>query len=110
MSQGEVKRQYAKMLKLHEGDQARGVNCYSCVCGIITKTKDIDAGTTPFLLKCKCGEMARSSFYSDIAPEQEPTIEWYRPTIPQTVKMRNKANMLDHILAGGLDYRISDSD
>ena len=47
--------------------------------------------------------MARSNFYNDIAPEQKPTFEWFRPTLKKVLKMRPA--MLDHILGGGLDYR-----
>jgi len=39
-------------------------------------------------------------------PEQQPTIEWYRPTLKQVLKMRKKPQVLDHVLNGGLENRI----
>lgn len=111
-SQREVTREYNKMLKL---DEIKGevppnrVNYYTCPeCGHITKTIDRDNGVTPFMFECEkegCDEFGRSSFYRDIFPNQKPTIEWYRPTLKQTIKMRKTPEMLDHILNGGLAHR-----
>lgn len=85
------------------------VNCYVCdKCGHITKTRDIDKGVIPFMFTCeKCDHpMAKSTFFNDIAPGRNPTIEWYRPTLKETIKLRKKNDgMLEHILDGGLDYR-----
>lgn len=90
-------------------DLTNRVNCYRCsTCHHITKTKDIDAGVTPFMFTCEnCGETATSTFYTDIAHLQEPTIEWYRPSLKQVLKLRKKEDngMIDHILQGGLDDR-----
>lgn len=88
-------------------DVSNRVNCYTCQsCGHITKTKDIDPGVIPFMFSCeKCKGTAYSSFFEDIAPNQQPTFEWYRPTLKQVIKMRKKEGMLDHIFNGGLDYR-----
>ena len=111
-SQREIERKYNKLLKdvetndFYKIDLNNRVNCYVCGCGHITKTKDIDAGVTPFMHKCeKCRQMARSTFYKDIAPNQQPPEEWYRPTLKQVLKMRKNEGMLDHILQGGLDVR-----
>lgn len=111
-SQRSVERKYQKLMEdvatkdYYKIDLTNRVNCYVCSCGRITKTKDVDAGVTPFMFNCeKCGGEARSTFYKDIAPDQQPTIEWYRPTLKQVLKMRNKPGMLDHILQGGLDDR-----
>ncbi len=114
-SQREVERKYKKLLKdvateefYTKVDLTNRVNCYSCKCGHITKTIDIDSGVTPFYFSCdKCGEMATSSFYKDIAPSQLPTHEWYRPTLKQVLKMRRIVweGLLDHVLQGGLDSR-----
>jgi hypothetical protein len=112
LSQREIQRRYNKLVKdiqtneFYKIDLTNRVNCYVCNCGHITKTKDIDAGVTPSMHKCeKCGEMARSTFYKDIAPKQYPTEEWFRPTLKQVLKMRKNEGMLDHILQGGLDIR-----
>jgi hypothetical protein len=111
-SQRQVEKKYNKLMQdvatsdYYKMDLTNRINCYVCGCGHITKTKDVDAGCTPMMFSCeKCGGIARSTFYKDIAPEQQPTIEWYRPTLKQVLKMRGKEGMLDHILQGGLDYR-----
>jgi RNase P subunit RPR2 len=113
-SQKQIERDYNKLmndvatLDYYKTDLTNRVNCYTCQkCGHITKTKDIDSGVIPFMFTCeKCGNIAYSSFFEDIAPLQEPTFEWYRPTLKQILKMRKKRDsMLDHIFNGGLDYR-----
>lgn len=108
----EVVRQYNSMLKRVAGRQmfgenGNGVNCYVCDgCGHITKTVDVDPGVTPFMHICeKCGGWARSTMYRDIAPDQKPTQEWYRPTLEQCLKFRKHESMLQHVLDGGLDIR-----
>lgn len=84
-------------------DLTNRVNCYRCECGHVTKTKDVDPGVTPAFHKCeKCGEFASSSFYKDIAPDKEPTEEWYRPELSEVLKMRNNPDRIDHIFGGGL--------
>jgi hypothetical protein len=111
-SQREIERQYNKVLndvktnEFYQVDLTNRVNCYVCDCGHITKTKDIDAGVTPFIFRCeRCGGMAKSTFYKDVAPDKIPTFEWFRPTLRQVLKMRKNPTMLEHILKGGLDYR-----
>lgn len=112
----EIKRRYIKLLEdvktkdfYTKVDLSNRVNCYVCERGHVTKTKDIDAGVTPFMFTCEvCGENATSTFFKDIAPEQKPTYEWFRPTLEKTLKMtKRKSNegMIEHILLGGLDYR-----
>lgn len=112
ISQREVERRYKKLMHDVENDDyykvdlTNRINCYVCDCGHITKTKDIDAGVTPFYFNCeKCGGMARSTFFTDIAPQQPPTFEWYRPSLEECLKMRKKPELLEHILKGGLRYR-----
>lgn len=111
-SKRKITKKYNKLLEqvktddYYKIDLTNRVNCYVCECGHITKTKDIDPGVTPFMNSCeKCNGTARSTFYNDIAPDQEATYEWYRPTLKQVLKMRNNPSMLDHIFNGGLDYR-----
>lgn len=112
MNKKEIKRKYSKLLKdvatkdFYKIDLTNRVNCYVCDCGHITKTKDIDAGVTPFYHNCEsCGRYARSTFYKDIAPHKLPTEEWYRPTLEQVLKIRRNYGLLDHVLNGGLDVR-----
>jgi hypothetical protein len=105
MSQKEIFRKYNKMMAMHaEPVKKNRVNCYTCVvCGLITKTIDIDNGTTPFITGCGyCGGDAYSSFYNDIVPNDKPIIEWYRPTLKETLRLANKHDKLEHILLGGL--------
>ncbi len=105
-----IEDEYQKLLKevqtnkFYETDLTNRVNCYVCKsCGHITKTKDVDAGVTPFMFSCeKCNQTAISSFYQDIAPNQSPTIEWYRPTLKQTLNLKNRPGELEHVLNGGL--------
>jgi hypothetical protein len=108
-SQRSIERKYNKLMEdvstndFYKVDLTKRVNCYTCKCGHITKTKDVDPGVTPFLFKCEsCGELAQSTFYTDIAIYKEPTIEWYRPDLKETMKHRNHPVTLDHILNGGL--------
>jgi hypothetical protein len=108
----EIKKRYNKLLEdvrtkdFYKINLTNRVNCYVCDCKHITKTRDIDAGVTPFLISCeRCGGTARSTFYTDIAPEQQPTQEWYRPSLEQLLKIQENEAMLLHILKGGLDIR-----
>lgn len=111
MNKKEITKRYNELLKEVETDDfyknslVNPVNCYVCKCGHITKTIDIDAGVTPFIHKCeKCCGLAKSTFYRDIIPNNKPTEEWYRPTLDQTLQIKNEG-MLEHILQGGLDVR-----
>jgi hypothetical protein len=106
----EIEKKYNELLKdvetkdFYKVDLTNRVNCYVCDCGHITKTKDIDAGVTPFFFYCeKCNGMAKSTFFQDIAPDKQPTFEWFRPTLKEVFKMKDV--MIDHILDGGLEVR-----
>lgn len=109
----DIERLYNKLMKdvaekdFYKIDLTNRVNCYTCPkCKHITKTKDTDAGVTPMFFTCEdCGcSNAVSSMYRDIAPYLQPTIEWYRPTLEQVLKMKNEG-LVEHILMGGLDFR-----
>lgn len=87
-------------------DLINRVNCYTCQDDHVTKTRDVDPGVTPMFHKCgTCGKDATSSFFIDVAPDQEPTQEWYRPTLKEVAKMKNQPNLLHHIFNGGLLVR-----
>jgi hypothetical protein len=109
----ELQRKYTKLQEQVKTDSyfkidlTNRVNCYTCTkCGHITKTKDIDPGVIPFMFTCeKCNSTATSSFLKDIAPKQQPTIEWYRPSFSEVLKMRKRPELLDHIFNGGLGCR-----
>ena len=112
ISQREIQRKYAALLMdvatndYYKIDLINRVNCYKCTCSHITKTKDVDPGVTPFMHRCeKCGKKANSSFYVDIAPNQKPTEEWYRPSLKEVMKLRCDVFLLDHLFNGGLISR-----
>lgn len=111
-SQRQIQKRYSKLMNdvatkdFYKTDLTNRVNCYVCRCGHITKTKDVDAGVTPFMHRCElCGSMANSTFYDDIAPHIQPTEEWYRPTLKECLNMRKNEGWLDHVLNGGLVSR-----
>lgn len=105
MSQRDIERKYKK-LEIKPADPDR-INCYVCSkCGCITKTIDIHYGVTPMFNSCtSCGSQSTSTWYRDIAPDQEPTHEWFVPTLKEIMKYRNNPSMIDHIFNGGLDFR-----
>lgn len=98
-----------KTLPYYQIDLSNRVNCYICTnekCGHITKTRDVDVGTTPAFFRCEmCDARARTSFYKDIAPDQKPTYEWYRPDFQRFKKVRGDSGIYGHLIAGGLEYR-----
>lgn len=104
ISQREVERKYNKMLKDHSKPVTPNhFNNYECRCGTIVKTVDIHRGTTPFIIACpKCGGNSKSTFYNDNLPERFPNFGWARPTLKETIKLRKKPHMLEHVLMGGL--------
>ncbi len=85
-------------------DLTNRVNNYICtICNYVTKTKDIDRGVTPMFHTCAhCKSRAASTMYRDTMPELEPIEEWYRPSFNEILKMRNKPEVLEHVLMGGL--------
>lgn len=105
MSQRDIERKYKK-LEIKPADPDR-INCYVCSkCGYITKTIDIHYGVTPMFNSCtSCGSQSTSTWYRDIAPDQQPTHEWFVPTLKEIMKYRNNPSMIDHIFNGGLDFR-----
>lgn len=113
ISQREVERQYSQLTQdvatndYYKPDPSSVINNYVCPsCQHITKTKSVDVGVIPMMFDCeKCGKQAKSTFFKDWRPAQEPTIEWYRPTLQEVLKMRNKPWELEHILKGGLKHR-----
>jgi hypothetical protein len=106
----EITRRYKKMLGMANYSDPvipNRTNCYSCKdCEHFTKTIEIDHGIVPFTIPCeKCKGDAINCYYYDLAQDQAPTLEWYRPTIEQTFKRRKDKDWLYHVLMGGLDSR-----
>lgn len=109
----QITKAYEKLLievkndDFYQVDLTNRVNNYLCKNGHITKTKDVDAGVTPFMTRCfYCDEMAKSTFYNDYIPTEHPVKEFYRPTLKETLKLRQQPNLIDHILKGGLIERV----
>ena len=108
MKKGKIRIEYTKMIKLvteaEMFDGTNKTNCYRCEkCGHIIKTIDIDKGTTPFIIGCdECGGNSQSSMYRNMMPNFQPTFEWYRPSLEETLKLTTG---LDHVLNGGLLMR-----
>ena len=107
VTKSQVKKVIKRLFKTYGHIAPLGVNCYYCDCGHATKTIDIHAGVTPFMFRCeKCSLLARSSFYKDIAPGTEPTIEFYRPGEDELLIIKRKDRLTyDHICDGGLISR-----
>lgn len=82
------------------------INCYVCKCGCVTKTTEVAHGITPSVLKCEsCGSLAEDTKYNDVAPDINPTHEWYRPSFEELLNMLNDEEMVQHILLCGLCIR-----
>ena len=83
-------------------------NMYVCdTCGGHIITKDIAAGTTPFLIACQathgCPGRMGSSFYKVFDPENRlaHTHEWYKPLLHRGMSPATQ----DHVQKGGLLLR-----
>lgn len=105
-SQRSIEKAYKAMV-IKIADENR-INCYTCkVCGHVTKTIDRHAGVTPMFNVCvSCGGESVSSWYKDIAPDLKVTHEWVIPTLSELIKQRKNPGLIDHILRGGLDFRV----
>jgi hypothetical protein len=86
------------------------LNMYICdTCGQHIVSKDVDEGTTPFMISCQsttgCTGRMSSSFYRVFDPEGRMrwTHEWYRPSI---LRVDLPPAVQDHISKGGLLLRV----
>jgi hypothetical protein len=90
--------------------EAKGaINVYVCqTCGGRITTRNRDAGTTPFIVRCRstegCSGDMFSSFYR-VDQLQAPTHEWYRPTSAGERKKLEDPGLCDHVERGGLLLR-----
>jgi hypothetical protein len=80
------------------------INKYTCVaCGGFIVTIDREAGTTPFMVRCratkKCTAMMESSFYQ-VDQGLTPAYEWRKPMRDEYRRM--SLAMKEHIDRGGL--------
>lgn len=84
------------------------LNIYICDnCGGHIVSRDVDQGTTPFMIRCEattgCQGRMQSSMYRVFDPEgkMHHSHEWYRPTKGMLVAK----HLVDHIDKGGLLLR-----
>lgn len=79
--------------------------CQNCRRHIVTR--DVDDGTTPFMISCQatvaCPGRMQSSMYHVFDPENllQHSHEWYRPSTVEIVK----PHLADHVKHGGLLLR-----
>jgi len=83
-------------------------NVYTCrACGFSVVTKDVDKGTTPFMISCQkdgCTGDAISSFYKTGQNATSWDKEWYRPEdILEYIE--DNPETKNHLLNGGLILR-----
>lgn len=111
LSVKDVTEAYNRMIPRDTEPNSHGIyNYYHCSAGHIIHTKDVDKGTTPFMINCPtCGLAAKSGLYRVPESEVEKTThEWFRPSLEYCLSIRNKESkrmFLDHILNGGLEIR-----
>ena len=79
------------------------LNIYTCdKCHGHIVTRDVDEGTTPFMIDCLstegCGGRMVSSMYRVFDQSMRPDYEWYKPSSPDDVDPRVR----EHVRMGGL--------
>lgn len=113
-SQRQVEKDYQNLMRdvatkeFYQIDLTNRRNTYVCDKNShAIVTIDRHAGVTPMFILCPhCSGRAESKFYNGGIPGVEPSHEWYRPTLKDCLKMRNKnESLLDHVLNGGLVFR-----
>lgn len=80
------------------------VDRYECrKCGAMMHTTYKDKGVTPFMMACPvCQRQMQhtKTFDKETVPPEIEVLNWYRPTVKETLKMSEA--MIDHVLYGGL--------
>jgi hypothetical protein len=82
------------------------LNIYTCeACRGHIVTRDVDAGVTPFMIRCEatadCKGMMQSSFYRVYEQKMRASHVWYRPSSPQFLSAWER----EHVERGGLLLR-----
>lgn len=82
------------------------VNIYTCTtCRGHIVTRDVDAGTTPFMTSCRstpgCPGNMQSSMYRVFDQTMREDFQWYRPSAAENVAQHNR----QHVAMGGLLLR-----
>lgn len=108
MKKQQIRSKYNKLVseiesrKIYDGRNT--VDRYTCeVCGNMIHTTYKDKGVTPFTIRCKkCGGTMyhNKTFDKKTVPEFVVVLDWYRPTLEQTLQMPD--GLIDHILNEGL--------
>ena len=84
------------------------VNIYTCqTCAQSIVTKDVDEGTTPFMILCEATEGCQGVMHSHFCGVDQNlphSYEWFRP---ETLDGYGP-EMVEHIKLGGLDLRKSE--
>jgi hypothetical protein len=92
-----------------EQPRQRKMNLYGCEsgCGFWLVSEDLVEGVTPFLMSCRCGELAASAFYR--VPRAvyflPADVEWYRPEPEELAQLSDAVQ--EHVAKGGLHYRVA---
>ena len=92
-----------------EVPKQRKMNLYGCQagCGFWLVSEDLGPGVTPFLMSCRCGQLAASIFYR--VPRQvyflPADVEWYKPEPEELEQLSDPVR--EHVAKGGLHYRIA---
>lgn len=108
MEREDIEKKYNELVKSIESKimyDGRGkVDRYTCdTCGHIIYTTYRDKGVTPFTIRCtRCGgtKYHDKTYDKKTVPGYVNVMDWYRPTLEQTLKMPDR--VIEHILNGGL--------
>lgn len=113
MKKSEIEKRYEKLLldvqtKEHytRVDLTNKLQSYWCNRGHLTSMRVIDAGVTPMYYTCEICQGPAGSTH--LTSSDEPTQEWYRPSLKQLLKMSTRDwhdGLVDHVLSGGLLLR-----
>lgn len=108
MKREDIEKKYNELVNTIETKRmydGRGtVDRYTCdTCGHIIYTTYRDKGVTPFTIRChRCGgtKYHDKTYDKKTVPAYVNVMDWYRPTLEQTLKMSE--GMIQHVLNGGL--------
>lgn len=108
MTKEQIEKRYNELVngieekKMYDGRNT--VDRYVCdTCEYMIHTTYKDKGVTPFTMRCtRCGGTMyhTKTFDKKTVPHYVMVLDWYRPTLEQTLKMSDA--MIEHILNGGL--------
>lgn len=108
MNKKQIEKKYNALVDRIEGmriyDGRGTVDRYECQkCGCTMHTTYKDKGVTPFCTLCpECGGTMQhtKTFSKEVVPPFIKVLNWYRPTLKQTLKMPD--GIVEYILNGGL--------